>query len=69
MGINFIGNEKECEIALNKLAREEMKLKLLADIRINFEVCQFTGENPMNYLIELKEIIDEFINRGGLKNE
>lgn len=61
MAIDFIGDNKECEIKMNKLAREQMKLKLLQDIRMNFIVCEFTGENPKDYLYELKAIIDEFL--------
>lgn len=61
MAIDFIGDNKECEIKMNKLAREQMKLKLLKDIRLNFIICDFTGENPKDYLHELKAIIDEFL--------
>jgi hypothetical protein len=55
--------KKEYELLLNKMAREEMKLKLLADINMNFIICQFTGENPKLYLMELKEIIDDTLNK------
>ena len=48
-------------IALNKLAREEMKLKLMQDIRIDISVSELEGIDYRKYLEELKEIIDEFI--------
>lgn len=46
--------------ALNKLAREQLKLKLLNDIRLDIEVCKIEGWDYKVYLMELKEIIDSF---------
>ena len=48
-------------IALNTLAREQMKYKLMADIRTDIEVCKLEGIDYKEYLKELKEIIDEFL--------
>lgn len=62
-GIKLVGKEKECEIALNKLAREQTKYKLLKDIKFDLQVCELTGINPKEYLLELKEIIDEFLSK------
>ncbi len=46
---------------LNTLAREQMKLRLLQDIRVDIEVCKLEGIDYRTYLLELKEIIDGFI--------
>lgn len=46
--------------ALNKLTREQLKLKLLNDIRLDIEVCKIEGWDYKVYLMELKEIIDSF---------
>jgi len=46
---------------LNDLAREEMKLRLLQDIRFDLEVCRLEGWPYREYLLELKEIIDGFV--------
>lgn len=43
--------------ALNQLAREQMKLKLLADIRIDLTVCEIEGWNPRDYLRDLHHVI------------
>lgn len=43
--------------ALNQLAREQMKLKLLADIRVDLVVCELEGWNPRDYLRDLHEVI------------
>ena len=48
-------------IALNTLAREQMKLILLQDIRADIEVCKIESINYKEYLLELKEIIDDFL--------
>lgn len=47
--------------ALNRLAREQMKYKLMADIRADIEVCKLEGIDYKEYLIELKDIIDGFL--------
>ena len=49
-----------CEVgqALNKLAREQMKLRLLQDIRTDIEVCKLEGTCYKQYLLELKDIVD-----------
>lgn len=48
-------------IALNRVAREQMKLRLLGDIRVDIEVCKLEGIDYKEYLLELKEIIDSFL--------
>lgn len=51
---------KEYARALNTLAREHLKLRILADIRIDIQVCQIEGWDYKEYLGELKELIDSF---------
>lgn len=46
---------------LNKLAREQMKLKLMADIRADIEVCKLENIDYREYLKELKSVIDGFL--------
>ena len=52
-----------CEIGqtLNQLAREQMKLRLMQDIRIDIEVCKLEGIDYKDYLLELKDVIDGFL--------
>ena len=52
--------DTNCAPSLNRLAREQMKLKLLADIRTDLMVCEIEGWSKMEYLNELKELIDGF---------
>ena len=54
--------EGDCEITLNRLAREEMKIRILRDIRIDLTVCELAGFDRREYLNELKELIDGLIN-------
>lgn len=53
--------EKEKEKALNTLARETMKLKLLKDIAVDIQVCKLGNLDYKQYLKELKQIIDSFL--------
>lgn len=45
--------EQEIPNALNRLAREQMKAKLLADIAVDMQVCGLEGYNPAEYVDEL----------------
>ena len=49
--------------ALNRLAREEMKHRLMADILADIQVCQLEGMDYREYLQELKELINEFVEK------
>ena len=48
-------------LALNTLAREQMKYKLMAAIPAEIEVCKIEGIDYKEYLRELKSIIDGFL--------
>ena len=49
--------QEETPLAMQRLAREQMKHKLLADITMDMEVCKLENLDPKEYLLELKEII------------
>lgn len=65
MGVELIPAAPETRKALNRLAREQIKLRLLADIRFDLAVCEIEGWNKLEYLNELKDMINEL---GGEKN-
>lgn len=44
--------------SVNLLARERMKLRLLADIRVDLEICAIEGWDKKTYIRELKQLID-----------
>ena len=44
--------------SVNLLARERMKLRLLADIRVDLEICAIEGWDKKAYIRELKQLID-----------
>lgn len=52
--------DTSCAPSLNRLAREQMKLKLMQDIRTDLIVCEIEGWDKKGYLNELKELIDGF---------
>ena len=51
----------EIGISLNRLAREQMKLRLMQDIMMEITDCQQEGIDYKPYLTELKQIIDGFL--------
>lgn len=51
--------------AFNRLAREKMKLRLLADIRMDLMVCEMEGYSKLEYLDELLALLQELRNKGG----
>lgn len=55
--------------ALTQLAREQSKYRLMCDIRVDIEVCILEGWDYKEYLEELKDIIDGFLEKGnGVRN-
>ena len=55
----------EARKALNRLAREQIKLRLLADIRMDLMVCELEGWDKLEYLDELLALVDELRKKGG----
>ena len=52
--------DTNCAPSLNRLAREQMKLKLLEDIRMDLIVCEIEGWDKMEYINELNELVNNF---------
>lgn len=52
--------DTNCAPSLNRLAREQMKLKLMQDIRTDLIVCEIEGWDKTEYLNELKDLINSF---------
>ena len=65
MGVVLNPDTPEARKALNRLAREKMKYRLLADIRFDLAVCEIEGWDKAEYLSEIKNMIDEL---GGGEN-
>lgn len=61
--------ESETGKVLNKLAREQFKSKLLAEILMDLQVCKLENLNPKEYIEELKQEIDNIYERFNNKNE
>lgn len=53
--------EKETAKALNDLARHELYLRILQDIRVDIEVCKLEGWDFKEHLRNLKSMIDGFL--------
>ncbi len=65
MGVQLIPDTPEARKALNRLAREKMKYRLLADISLDLVICELEDWDKAEYLSEIKNMIDEL---GGEKN-
>ena len=57
-GVVLIG--EEAPHALNQLARERLKLKLLADINLDLAICEIEGWDSREYLADLHSLIAHF---------
>lgn len=58
----YFSDEPDLPKKLNICAREQMKLRLLQDIRMDICVCQLEGMDYKSYLMDLKKEIDQFLN-------
>lgn len=62
-GVNLIGGQ-EVSQQLNRLARERMKQRLLNDILVDLQVCELEGWNKLEYIAELRDMLNTL----GVKN-
>lgn len=65
MSIQFTPDTPATRRAFNRLAREKMKLRLLADIRMDLMVCEMEGYSKLEYLDELLALLQELRKGGG----
>lgn len=65
MSIQFTPDTLATRRAFNRLAREKMKLRLLADIRMDLMVCELEGWSKLEYLDELLALVQELRKKGG----
>lgn len=69
MSIQFTPDTPATRQAFNRLAREKMKLRLLADIRMDLMICELEGWNKLEYLDELLALVQELRKGGGEMRE
>lgn len=65
MSIQFTPDTPATRRAFNRLAREKMKLRLLADIRMDLMICELEGWSKLEYLDELLALVQE-LKKGGV---
>lgn len=56
-GVILMGGQ-EASRQLNRLARERMKQRLLSDILVDLQVCELEGWNKLEYITELRDMLD-----------
>lgn len=59
----IIIQDKQTAKAYNQLAREQLKLKLMADINMDLQICKLEWWDIKEYLIDLKNTIDSFLEK------
>ena len=55
-------DENYCK-TVNELARKKFAMRLLADIRVDLMVCEIEGWDKMEYIEELKALINGLVGR------
>lgn len=63
MGIAFEPDTKETRYALQQLAREKMKMRLMEDICLDLAVCETEGFPKNEYLLDLLKLIKGFTDK------
>lgn len=67
MSIQFTPDTPATRRTFNSLAREKLKLRLLADIRMDLMVCELEGWSKLEYLDELLALVQE-LKKGGVRD-
>lgn len=57
--------DRDTALTLNRLGREQMKLRLLADIAVDLTVCELEGLDKREYARELHAMLDEILREAG----
>lgn len=52
--------DPETRKALNDLARHKMVTRLYADILVDMQICEIEGWDKLEYIRELKDLINSF---------
>ena len=55
--------DKETRRAMQLVAREEMKMKIYADILVDIMICDIEGWEKMEYIIELQDMLNTLTKR------
>ena len=58
--------DEQYRLTMNNLARKKTQEKLMQDILTDMHVCKLEGWSHRDYLIELKNLIDELIDKPSL---
>ena len=59
-GVSLESLSEQDRRTMSKVARERMKLKLLADIRADLMICEIEGWDRKEYLRDLQEMLNGF---------
>lgn len=56
-GINLTPDTPEMRRLLNRVAREQLKKRLLADVLMDMKVCEIEGWDKLEFINELMELL------------
>lgn len=57
MNIKIDMVNKETRLALQKLAREQLKRRILQDVLFDINICKLEGWNPSTFVLELENLL------------
>lgn len=61
--------DRETRRAMQRVAREEMKHRIYADILADMVVCEIEGWDRLEYIKELQDMFNNLINKTKQNNE
>lgn len=61
--IDLIGDG--APMALNRLAREQMKMRIMQDVLFDLSVCEIEGWDKLEYINELRETLAQLGRKAG----
>lgn len=64
--MKFLPDTPEVRYRFNQAAREEMKLRLLAEIRADMAVCELEGWDRLEFIRELQALLSSLLPKNGV---
>lgn len=61
--VKLVPDTIETQKAFNRYAREQMKVRILTDVKADMMVCEINGWDKLEYLNELSEMLSDLLNR------
>lgn len=67
MSVILVPDSSETRLKMQELARHQMITKLYADILMDINICDIEGWDKMEYINELRELLNSLGGKNGKK--